>query len=152
MPGSGGAEIHMLATGEEEILRLVGLAVMLTGVMACGTGVPDIPETGPISYADHLEPLIVKRCLACHETEDPKAELVLEVGSGYAQMVGRTSTQVPKLQIVHAGSSELSYLWVKLEHEQNVGKGMPRTLFGEKRLPERELELIRRWIEGGAKP
>ncbi len=36
--------------------------------------------------------------------------------------------------------------------ETEIGKGMPRTMFGAKRLPEKELNLFRRWIEDGAKP
>ena len=47
---------------------------------------------------------------------------------------------------------EASYLWRKVDHTAPVGKGMPRTLFGAKRLPEREVELFRRWIETGENP
>jgi hypothetical protein len=109
--------------------------------------VPDAP-----SYAGDVEPLVVKRCLSCHEFEEPKAQLVLEVGEGYGRMVGRSSTQVKDVLIVAPGDVEGSYLWHKLDFTAAEGQGMPRTAFGARRLPDDEVELFRRWIETGAKP
>ncbi|MCP4899463.1 MAG: hypothetical protein GY906_21060, partial [bacterium] len=127
-------------------IGLVVAAVVLSS-LGCGTEPPLASQQKQLSYAVDVEPLIVKRCLGCHEVEEPKAELVLEVGTGFSQMVGRESTQVPGQMIVEPGSSADSYLWLKLIHEQTVGKGMPKTLFGAKQLPQQELELIRMWID-----
>jgi hypothetical protein len=132
--------------------RVLSVFVLLAATAACGPSVPVVPEGQQVSYAEHLEPLMIKRCLGCHTAEEPKAELVLEVGRGYAQLVGRASEQVPALQMVVPGDADASYLWHKLDHTAARGKGMPRTLTGSKRLPEPELELIRRWIEDGARP
>jgi hypothetical protein len=109
------------------------------------------PDSG-LSYAAEVEPLIVKRCASCHNAEDPKAKLLLEKGLAYEQLVGRASVQVPALQLVVPEKVSESYLWHKLDFTAEVGKGMPRTLFGAKRLPEEELALVRRWIEDGALP
>jgi hypothetical protein len=76
----------------------------------------------------------------------------LEQGRGYSQLVDRSSIQVPSVRIVEPGDPAASYLWRKLAHDAEKGEGMPRTLFGAKKLPEAELEFIRRWIEEGAKP
>lgn len=127
-------------------------ALVLLATVACGPSVPDVPDGQKVSYAEHLEPLIIKRCLGCHTAEKPEAKLVLERGRGYAQLVGRASQQIPSLQLVVPGDPGESYLWQKVDHTAGNGKGMPRTLIGSKRLPERELELIRRWIEDGAQP
>lgn len=62
------------------------------------------------------------------------------------------STQRPGMLLVAPGDPEASYLWLKVDHRAPVGGGMPRTLFGARRLPEREVELYRRWIAGGALP
>jgi hypothetical protein len=121
-------------------------------MVACGNTVPEVPIGEPISYSEHLEPLIVTRCLGCHTAEEPEAELVLEHGEGYSQLVGRSSVQIPSLQLVVEGDADASYLWQKLDHSAAKGQGMPRTLFGAKRLPEPELAFIRRWIEDGARP
>lgn len=125
--------------------------VVLALLAACsGTDVPVVPDGVPVSYAAHLEPLVIARCLSCHTSEEPEAQLVLEVGEGYGEMVGRASTQVPEQQIVVPGDVESSYLWSKLIHEVEIGRGMPRTVVGVIELPENELELYRRWIADGA--
>jgi len=126
--------------------------VALTAVACTRVEVPVVPEGTPVSYAEHLEPLVVARCLSCHTAEEPEAQLVLEVGTGYGEMVGRRSIQVPELMIVAPGDVEGSYLWHKLNHDAEVGRGMPRTVIGSIRLPDDELELYRRWIADGALP
>jgi len=131
-----------------------GFSLALVGVVlvGCGAQVPEVPASEPVSYAAHLEPLVIARCLGCHEAEEPEAELVLEEGRGYEALVGRRSEQAPSMALVSPGDPAASYLWLKLEHRAPHGKGMPRTLTGSKVLPPAELELYRRWIEGGARP
>ena len=124
-------------------------AMLLVG---CGAEVPEVPEGVPVSYSAHLEPLVIARCLGCHESEEPKAKLILESGVGYDRLVGRRSVQVPKMALVEPGYPDASYLWLKLQHRAPEGKGMPRTLTGTKKLRPTELALYRRWIKDGAKP
>jgi len=128
----------------------VGAILILVG--ACGTQVPEVPNEEAVSYTVHLEPLVIAHCLSCHESEDAKAKLVLDPGVGYARLVGPRSIQDPDMALVEPGDPERSYLWLKLQHATEEGKGMPRTLSGSKKLRESEFELYRRWIEGGAKP
>ena len=127
------------------------LAIALT--TACSqVEVPVVPEGVPVTYAEHLEPLVIGRCLGCHTIEEPEAQLVLEVGIGYGEMVGRASTQIPEFLIVASGDVEASYLWRKLTHDVEIGRGMPRTVVGSIKLPDDEIELYRRWIADGALP
>ncbi|HSL17144.1 MAG TPA: hypothetical protein VLB51_04490 [Methylomirabilota bacterium] len=127
--------------------------VLVAASLACTrVEVPEVPAGVAVSYAEHLEPLVIARCLACHTLEEPEAQLVLEAGTGYGAMVGQPSTQVPNMPLVAPGDTEGSYLWRKLVHEVEVGKGMPRTVVGSIRLPDDELELYRRWIADGARP
>jgi hypothetical protein len=127
-------------------------ACAITLGVGCGTPVPEVPESEVVSYSAHLEPLVVAHCLGCHESEDPKAKLVLEEGAGFEQLVGRSSVQQPEMALVEPGDPENSYLWLKLQHTAAEGKGMPRTLTGVKKLRAEELELYRRWIVDGALP
>ena len=127
-------------------------ALCLLVTAGCGARVPEVAPSEPISYAAHLEPLVIARCLGCHEAEAPEADLVLEAGRGYDALVGPRSVQKPSMALVAPGDPEASYLWLKLQHRAPHGKGMPRTLTGSKMLRADELELYRRWIEGGAKP
>ena len=134
------------------ILRMMILVVAGLVTACSGVEVPVVPDGVPVTYAEHLEPLVISRCLSCHTTEEPEAKLVFEAGIGYGEMVGRSSTQVPELLIVAPGNLEASYLWRKLTHDVEVGRGMPRTVVGSIKLPDDEIELYRRWIEGGALP
>jgi hypothetical protein len=129
--------------------------VMLVSVILCGCGgshLPEVPEGATVSYREHVEPLVLKRCLSCHTHEDPKAGLVFEEGVGYDRMVDRPSKQAPAMSLVAPGEPESSYLWLKLDQRPIKGEGMPRSLLGAKRLPDRELERFRRWIADGALP
>jgi hypothetical protein len=121
-------------------------------VFGCGATVPEVPEGAPVSYSAHLEPLVIAHCLGCHESEEPKAKLVLDPGVGFGRLVGRRSIQDSEMALVEPGNLDASYLWLKLQHRSPEGKGMPRTLTGTKKLRPAELELYRRWIEDGAKP
>jgi len=126
--------------------------VTLAIIAGCGTQVPEVPKEEPVSYSVHLEPLVIAHCLSCHESGEAKAKLVLDPRIGYQRLVGPRSTQKPEMALVEPGDPERSYLWLKLQHVTEEGKGMPRTLTGSKRLRDSELDLYRRWIEGGALP
>lgn len=128
-------------------LSLLVLAAVVSGACAAPVEVPEEP-----GYAADVEPLVLARCLGCHRTDDVRGDLLLERGQGYDQLVGRRSVQVPSLLLVAPGDFDASYLWHKLEHSAVVGDGMPRGLFGPRRLPPAEIELFRRWIETGARP
>ncbi len=133
--------------------RVMLAAVWSLLALGCtGVEIPVVPEGVPVTYSEHLEPLVIARCLSCHTTEEPEAQLVFELGVGYDQMVGRASTQVPEMLIVAPGDVEASYLWLKLTHDVEIGRGMPRTVVGSIKLPDEEIELYRRWIEDGARP
>jgi hypothetical protein len=114
--------------------------------------VPEVATGEPVSYAAHLEALVVAHCLNCHDSEEAKGKLVLDPGVGYERLVGPRSVQDPEMALVEPGDLERSYLWLKLQHATEKGKGMPRTLTGVKKLRKSELDLYRRWIEGGALP
>ena len=132
-------------------MQRVALIVLVSVAAACGgSSLPDLPDGVSVSYREHLEPLFLKRCVYCHTTEEPKANLVLEEGVGYGQMVDRASTQVPTLKLVSPGDLEESYLWLKLDQRAAVGEGMPRTFLGAKRLPPVEEERFLKWFEDGA--
>jgi len=135
------------------MFRRLVVALLTVAVAGCGgSKLPALADGQPASYRDHVEPLVIDRCLSCHTADEPKAQLVLEPGRGYGQLVGRSSVQVPEMHLVVPGDPEDSYLWRKLDGTVSVGEGMPRTLFGTRRLPEPELERFRRWIEDGALP
>jgi hypothetical protein len=125
--------------------------VMGPVLLACG-GLAGGDTSSEPSYAADIEPIFAKRCGDCHSAGEAKAHLILDPGRGYEDLVGKAAFQVPGMQLVKPGDPANSYLWKKLDHSAREGKGMPRTLFGSKKLPNNELELIRAWIETGARP
>lgn len=106
----------------------------------------------PRSYKTDVEPIFVKECSECHGGERPKKGLDLSADKGYANLVGKKSQEVPELLLVAPGDPENSYLWHKLQHTAKEGKGMPRGIFSSRKLAEQDLQVIREWIEQGAKP
>ncbi len=111
-----------------------------------------VTSQGLRSYKADVEPIFVKECGDCHGGQRPKKGLDLSADKGYANLVGKKSAQVPELLLVAPGDPDNSYLWHKLQHTAKEGKGMPRGIFSSKKLPEKELQVIREWIEQGAQP
>ena len=131
-------------------MRARELAVMvavLGGALAYAAA-----QESALSYAKDVEPLFVAECGDCHSAENPKKGLDLSQGSGLANMLDRPSQEVEGALLLKAGDPAASYLWQKLTHTATEGKGMPRTMFGVKKLPQEQLDLVERWIREGAKP
>ena len=126
---------------------LLTLLVVLGAVVALGARGEE-----PISYQAQLEPIFVAECGDCHGASRPKKGLDLSLGKGYATLVDRPANEIPELLLVKAGDPGASYLWQKLTHTASEGKGMPRTIFSAKKLPDEQLDLVKRWIEEGARP
>ena len=131
-------------------MRARELAVMvavLGGALAYAAA-----QESALSYAKDVEPLFVAECGDCHSAENPKKGLDLSQGRGVANMLDRPSQEVDGVLLLKAGDPAASYLWQKLTHAAAEGKGMPRTMFGAKKLSQDQLDLIERWISEGAKP
>lgn len=127
------------------------------GVIAVAAGfvvvvVAAVRAQTPPSYAKDVEPIVVKRCAECHGGDNPKKGLDLSKGKGFANLTQHKSQEEPLMALVKAGDPAGSYLWLKVSHTATEGRGMPRTLFGAKKLPQEQLDTIRNWIIQGANP
>jgi mono/diheme cytochrome c family protein len=109
-------------------------------------------RAGEPSFAGQVLPLLKSRCLVCHMPGGESGGLSLHPRSAYANLVGVRSTQSPLLR-VSPGKPEESYLYLKLtgEHLRAGGTG-ERQPFDEAPLPDEDIDLVRRWIETGARP
>jgi mono/diheme cytochrome c family protein len=128
------------------------MTLTMIAVSAAAIALAAAQATPPISYARDVEPVFLKACGHCHGADKPKKGLGLSNGRGYADLVGKPSQEVPDLDLVKPSDPASSYLWQKLSHTAREGKGMPRTLFGSKKLPQSDLDLVERWIKDGAQP
>jgi hypothetical protein len=105
-----------------------------------------------VSFKTDIVPLLKSRCVMCHLPGAEQAGLALHPKGGYANLVEVKSTQSPLLRVA-PGKPDDSYLYRKITgtHAQVGGSG-ERMPFGESSLTADEVERVRRWIEGGAKP
>lgn len=100
-----------------------------------------------------IHPLFKSTCATanCHSGPRPAGNLGLEDGaSAYQALIGKAAYGYPSRTLVVPGDSSASYLYQKLDPTTDVrGDRMPARRLP---LPDRELSVIRAWIDGGAKP
>jgi WD40 repeat protein len=91
----------------------------------------------PVTFKDHVQPLLRKHCLNCHNPDKAKSDL--DVSTFQTLMAGGASGEAVK-----PGSPDQSLLWKVTTHQ--VEPHMPP----KGKLADNELALIKKWIEGGA--
>jgi len=126
-------------------MTVVALALAAVVVLA-------VRADTPLSYAKDVEPMFIKDCSDCHGGDSPKKGLDLSKDKGFANLLQHKSQEEPLMQLVKAGDPAASYLWLKVSHTATEGRGMPRTIFGAKKLPQAQLDTVRDWIIQGANP
>jgi uncharacterized membrane protein len=92
-------------------------------------------------FADVVGPILVERCASCHNEDKREADLVLTTYAGV--MRGGESGRV-----VVAGNTQLSELLRRITLPQDHEEFMPAE--GKTPLTDRQVEIIRWWIEAGA--
>src|SRR5262249_22493238 len=119
------------------------VALTLVGVGSLALGGADAPgeraksQARPPSFPDEIQPLLQAKCVRCHGEKALKGDLDLRAEAGIRKG-GETGP------VLVAGKPDESLLFEKVQ----TGKMPP----GKKdRLGEAEVELLRRWIAGGAR-
>jgi hypothetical protein len=96
-----------------------------------------------VSFSKDVFPLFKAKCLKCHEQDDENPnEFAMD---NYELLIRGGKTK----GMIVPGKADESYLIIKLLPNPPKGKQMP--IFSKKKLEEEEIELIRRWINQGAK-
>jgi hypothetical protein len=95
-----------------------------------------------VEFNRDVRPILSENCFACHgpDKKTRKADLRLDTEEGAFADLGGHRALVP-------GKPEQSELYRRITHA-DPGKRMP---LGRRGLPAREVALLRRWIEQGAK-
>ncbi len=97
-------------------------------------------QLAPIDFESQIAPLLVKRCVECHQGIDPSGGLSLTSQEGL--VAGGDSGDVVDFQ--HPAASFFS--------ERIASGEMPPEKQGRsQKLPDSEIELLRRWVDDGAK-
>jgi hypothetical protein len=136
----------------------LGLPALLLIAGCSGSGVgldangrpqqsPDAPLTAEFSsIQSHVFTPI---CTECHAGASAPLGLRLDAASAYAALVNAPSVESPGLKRVSPGDPAGSYMLHKIEGTASVGGRMP---LGETPLPQATIDIIRQWIQDGAKP
>jgi hypothetical protein len=98
----------------------------------------DVWADDKVTYDDHLAAIFRQRCSSCHSPTTKKADL--DVTNYFSLMQGGASGAV-----IEPGDSEASYLFALVNHDAE-----PYMPMGADKIPNSEIDLLRRWIDGGA--
>ncbi|HZU35815.1 MAG TPA: c-type cytochrome domain-containing protein, partial [Gemmataceae bacterium] len=124
----------MLASQLRTILALISLFFVSPLSMAA-----DAP-----TYWQDVRPILRRHCTVCHSVRNLKE---VDVSGGFTLETYEAVLKNPKKQLLQPGKSADSLL-LQLVSTDNTEKRMP---LGANPLPKDAIELLRRWIDAGAK-
>ena len=113
-------------------------ACVLLVVLACSSSV--LAADAPVDYVKDVKPLLVKYCNDCHGASEQQSGLRLDA----AALIKRGGDHGPGLE---AGAGDKSLLILALMGEADF----PRMPLESDALAKEEIDLLRRWIDQGAR-
>ncbi|MDB5340557.1 MAG: domain, G-beta repeat [Planctomycetaceae bacterium] len=117
---------------------LVGSALVGSPSVAGAQEAKPADKMEKITYTDHILPILRAKCAACHSADQAKGGLVVDSYTGL--MAGGASGEV-----VAGGDVDGSRLYDLITH-----KAEPKMPPKEPKMPDDQLALFKKWIEGGA--
>jgi WD40 repeat protein len=105
--------------------------------------IADLRRTQPVNFETEILPLLAKNCLACHKSQDPENDLVLETPETIRKGGEHGSAVVP-------GQSGQSRLLQLASHEHNPIMPPVDNKVAAAALSSEQLGLIKAWIDQGA--
>lgn len=122
-----------------EMLRYVPVLVLTLVPVTLQAQEPAKPAGDKITYEQHIQPIFREKCGTCHNSNDKNGDLALDSYQG--AMAGGASGEVVRVD----GDAMSSPLYRVVAHlsEPFMPPEQPK-------LPDAQLELIKKWIEQGA--
>ena len=118
------------------ILLISGLVCSSFGLVSVGLAAdPPVPK---ITYQENVAGIFRSRCGTCHNPDKQKGGLNLD-NYGSAMQGGGSG------KVIEPGNAQDSTLFLSVSHKEE-----PKMPPNAPKIPEAEIELIRKWIEGGA--
>ncbi|HVR76294.1 MAG TPA: cytochrome b N-terminal domain-containing protein [Planctomycetota bacterium] len=107
-------------------------------------GAPSLPESGPVDFAAHVQPILETHCVKCHGSSGrkPKGELRLDTREN-ALKPGESGD--PPITPGKSGESRV----LRLIQSQDEEERMPPADIGRSLTPL-EVSVLERWIDSGA--
>ncbi len=101
-------------------------------------------NTVEVRFSADIQPIFNQSCVACHPND---GSLNLTASNAYGDLVGvAASAYAPSIRVV-VGDAEHSVLYKKIDGSNIYGSNMP---LGSS-LSSAQIELIKKWIDQGAK-
>jgi len=117
--------------------RVLSIAASLAALaLHLSTGV--VSAEDKITFEDHVKPILRDKCLTCHNTNKKSSDLDL---SSYSSLMQGGASGAS----IQPGDSGASYLYSLMSHQSE-----PFMPPNADKLPDETLEIVRKWIEGGA--
>src|SRR5256714_8655782 len=91
-----------------------------------------------ITYQQHVRPIFNASCVSCHNPDKNKAGLDLTT---YATAMAGSSNG----KVLQSGDPDLSLIYLLVSHQEE-----PHMPLKASKLPDAQLEIIRKWIASGA--
>ena len=111
-----------------------------TGMLLAMLAVPSLVHAdapAKVTYEDHVKPIFRNHCASCHNPEEKNSNL--DVMTYSSLIAGGASGQV-----VAGGNPDSSRLYKLIAHSEE-----PKMPPDSAKIPDAELELVKKWIEGG---
>jgi mono/diheme cytochrome c family protein len=99
-----------------------------------------------MSFADDVQKLLTKRCVACHSNASPGSGLSLQKGKAHENLVNVPSTELPAMARVTPGDPAQSYLYLKLTDTHVAAGGTGVRMPAGGKLKDEEIALVQGWI------
>src|SRR5689334_18278814 len=90
-----------------------------------------------ITYQEHVRPIFNASCVSCHNPDKNKAGL--DLTSYTSTMAGSSNGKV-----LQSGEPDSSMIYLLVTHQEE-----PHMPLKSNKLPDAQLEVIRKWIAGG---
>jgi WD40 repeat protein len=116
------------------LLFVIAFAFLSAGPVLGQEGKP----TEVINFKDHIAPILRKHCGNCHNADEAKSDLNLMTYQ--TAMTGGSSGAA-----ITPGSSQQSLLYRLVSHQDE-----PTMPPGKKKVPDQDISLIAKWLDGGA--
>jgi hypothetical protein len=126
---------------------LVAVVCWTWSVLAQAAPTGSIPES--IRFNRDIRPILSEKCFRCHgpDSGTRRADLRLDSAEAVAKNAARNTPQEGVLKVIAPGDPDRSTVM----HRITATDPKRRMPFNGDPLSEREVQLIRRWIEQGAK-
>jgi len=156
----GNYSFARVAEGDWDVFLSVAIGTQVEGSNPARVAVTDgsassanfstSPITATVSFATDVMGIFNASCNNCHTAGGPPAQLSLDPGVAYAQIVDVPSTELASMDRIEPGDPDDSYLVNKLQNTHLSVGGSGSVMPPSGGLPQASINLLRTWVSEGA--